>query len=58
MNDKKKAKERPSEEAPPSLTWSGARTAGGTDEQLVGRERPGLIGEEDRKEQECPKVEE
>ncbi len=43
--------ERASDEVPPSLAWSGGRTEGGTDREMIGRERPGLIGEE-RDEQE------
>ncbi len=45
-DESEKAEKKPSEEAPPSLTWSGARTWGGTDDELVGRERPGVVGEE------------
>ena len=44
--DEPRKVERASNEVPPSLAWSGGRTEGGTDREMIGRERPGLIGEE------------
>ncbi len=37
--------DKPGDKAPPSEAWSGGRTMGGTDEELVGREHPGVVGE-------------
>ncbi len=34
------------DKAPPSEAWSGASTMGGTDEEVVGRERPGVMGKD------------
>ena len=38
---------KPGDKAPPSEAWSGGSTAGGTgdDEEVVGPERPGMVGE-------------
>jgi sporulation protein YlmC with PRC-barrel domain len=44
--DEPRKAERASNEVPPSLAWSGGRTEGGTDREMIGRERPGLIGKE------------
>ncbi len=46
-DDRTAEPDKPGDKAPPSEAWSGGSTTGGTgDEEVVGPERPGVVGEE------------